>query len=92
MTPPAQRVQFILGQESQDVEHESHPVFSEMEELYVGEDGNMEWKETARWWCKSFTATFNGLFLHTPPPLFSIEMKKGQQANQVLSKMKNLMD
>ena len=48
MTPPAQRVQFILGQESQDVEHESHPVFSEMEELYVGEDGNMEWKETAR--------------------------------------------
>ena len=48
MTPPAQRVQFILGQESQDLEHESHPVFSEMEELYVGEDGNMEWKETAR--------------------------------------------
>ena len=48
VTPPAQRVQFILGQESQDVEHESHPVFSEMEELYVGEDGNMEWKETAR--------------------------------------------
>ena len=49
VTPPAQRVQFILGQESQDLEHESHPVFSEMEELYVGEDGNMEWKETARW-------------------------------------------
>ena len=48
VTPPAQRVQFILGQESQDLEHESHPVFSEMEELYVGEDGNMEWKETAR--------------------------------------------
>ena len=38
-----------MGQESQDLEHESHPVFSEMEELYVGEDGNMEWKETARW-------------------------------------------
>ena len=48
MTPPAQRVQFILGQEGQDMEHESHPVFSEMEELIVGEDGNMEWKETAR--------------------------------------------
>ena len=48
VTPPAQRVQFILGQESQDVEHETHPVFSEMEELIVGEDGNMEWKETAR--------------------------------------------
>jgi len=49
MTPPAQRVQFILGQEGQDVEHQSHPVFSEMEELFVGEDGDMEWKETARW-------------------------------------------
>ena len=61
MTPPAQRVQFILGQESQDVEHESHPVFSEMEELYVGEDGNMEWKETARWWIKSLLDEFYGL-------------------------------
>ena len=49
MTPPAQRVQFILGQEGQDVEHQSHPVFSEMEELFVGEDGDMEWKETARY-------------------------------------------
>jgi len=49
VTPPAQRVQFILGQEGQDVDHESHPVFSEMEELFVGEDGDMEWKETARW-------------------------------------------
>ena len=49
MTPPAQRVQFILGQESQDVDHQSHPVFSEMEELFVGEDGDMEWKETARY-------------------------------------------
>ena len=49
VTPPAQRVQFILGQEeSGDAGHESHPVFSEMEELFVGEDGNMEWKETAR--------------------------------------------
>eukprot|EP00092_Neocalanus_flemingeri_P011202 GFUD01012067.1.p1 GENE.GFUD01012067.1~~GFUD01012067.1.p1 ORF type:complete len:1158 (+),score=265.14 GFUD01012067.1:299-3772(+) len=49
VTPPAQRVQFILGQEGQDVDHETHPVFSEMEELFVGEDGDMEWKETARW-------------------------------------------
>jgi len=49
VTPPAQRVQFILGQESQDVDHQSHPVFSEMEELFIGEDGDMEWKETARW-------------------------------------------
>ena len=49
MTPPAQRVQFILGEEGrQEPGHETHPVFSEMEELFVGEDGNMEWKETAR--------------------------------------------
>ena len=49
MTPPAQRVQFILGEEGRQ-EHalETHPVFSEMEELFVGEDGDMEWKETAR--------------------------------------------
>ena len=50
VTPPAQRVQFILGEEGrQEPGHETHPVFSEMEELFVGEDGNMEWKETARW-------------------------------------------
>ena len=49
MTPPAQRVQFILGEEGRlEPGHETHPVFSEMEELFVGEDGNMEWKETAR--------------------------------------------
>ncbi|ENN75910.1 hypothetical protein YQE_07552, partial [Dendroctonus ponderosae] len=47
-TPPAQRVQFILGEDLGDDKHESHPLFSEMEELCVdGED--MEWKETARW-------------------------------------------
>jgi len=51
VTPPAQKVQFILGQsqETGAQEHESHPVFSEMEELFMGEDGDMEWKETARW-------------------------------------------
>ena len=49
MTPPAQRVQFILGEEGrQEPALETHPVFSEMEELFVGEDGDMEWKETAR--------------------------------------------
>lgn len=51
MTPPAQKVQFLLGQggEEGNVEHETHPVFSEMEELFMGEDGDLEWKETARW-------------------------------------------
>ncbi|KAG6799154.1 sodium-driven chloride bicarbonate exchanger-like isoform X17 [Apis mellifera caucasica] len=48
VTPPAQRVQFILGEEVGDDAHESHPLFSEMEEL-VKDGDEMEWKETARW-------------------------------------------
>ncbi|XP_062548275.1 electroneutral sodium bicarbonate exchanger 1 isoform X11 [Armigeres subalbatus] len=49
LTPPAQRVQFILGGEvGDDGNHESHPLFSEMEEL-VKEGDEMAWKETARW-------------------------------------------
>ncbi|CAH1130279.1 unnamed protein product [Ceutorhynchus assimilis] len=47
-TPPSQRVQFILGEDMGDAKHESHPLFSEMEELFVDGD-DMEWKETARW-------------------------------------------
>ncbi|CAG0893072.1 unnamed protein product [Darwinula stevensoni] len=46
-TPPSQRVQFILGEDEDDM-HESHPLFSEMEEL-IQEGGEMEWRETARW-------------------------------------------
>ncbi|XP_011500555.1 PREDICTED: electroneutral sodium bicarbonate exchanger 1 [Ceratosolen solmsi marchali] len=48
VTPPAQRVQFILGEDVGDDAHESHPLFSEMEEL-VKDGDEMEWKETARW-------------------------------------------
>ncbi|XP_037907925.1 electroneutral sodium bicarbonate exchanger 1 isoform X4 [Hermetia illucens] len=48
ITPPAQRVQFILGEDVDDGTHESHPLFSEMEEL-VKEGDDIEWKETARW-------------------------------------------
>ncbi|XP_031773764.1 LOW QUALITY PROTEIN: electroneutral sodium bicarbonate exchanger 1 [Apis florea] len=48
VTPPAQRVQFILGEEVGDDAHESHPLFSEMEEL-VKDGDEMEWKETHRW-------------------------------------------
>nr|CAD7569370.1 unnamed protein product [Timema californicum] len=48
VTPPAQRVQFILGEDANDGTHASHPLFSEMEEL-VHKGNNMEWKETARW-------------------------------------------
>lgn len=47
VTPPAQRVQFILGEDVDDGT-ESHPLFSEMEEL-VKEGDEIEWKETARW-------------------------------------------
>ncbi|XP_049870588.1 sodium bicarbonate cotransporter 3 isoform X1 [Pectinophora gossypiella] len=48
VTPPAQRVQFILGEDLDDATLESHPLFSEMEEL-VKEGDELEWKETARW-------------------------------------------
>ncbi|KAG8247290.1 Sodium bicarbonate cotransporter 3 [Homalodisca vitripennis] len=47
-TPPAQRVQFILGEDADDNTHEIHPLFSEMEELFRDEDC-LEWRETARW-------------------------------------------
>jgi hypothetical protein len=48
--PPSARVQFILGEEGEDDgTHESHPLFSEMEELqYNTEGGEAEWNETAR--------------------------------------------
>ncbi|XP_050362144.1 electroneutral sodium bicarbonate exchanger 1 isoform X4 [Nymphalis io] len=48
LTPPAQRVQFILGEDVDDTTLESHPLFSEMEEL-VRDGDELEWKETARW-------------------------------------------
>ncbi|XP_066906807.1 electroneutral sodium bicarbonate exchanger 1 isoform X4 [Halyomorpha halys] len=48
-TPPGQRVQFILGETGEDPERCSHPLFSEMEELVLGEGDVPEWKETARW-------------------------------------------
>ena len=48
VTPPAQRVQFILGEDHDEAGHEPHPLFSEMEELFLDDNGEMEWKETAR--------------------------------------------
>jgi hypothetical protein len=49
VTPPSQRVHFILGEDAGDDEsHESHPLFSEMEELVIGDGDVPEWKETAR--------------------------------------------
>lgn len=49
VTPPGERVQFILGEDDQDGSHEAHPVFSELEELVpIGDGSEFEWKETAR--------------------------------------------
>lgn len=48
ITPPAERVQFILGEDDADGLHESHPVFSELEEL-CGEGPDQQWRETARY-------------------------------------------
>lgn len=47
-TPPGRRVQFLLGKENEGLGHEPHPVFCEMEELYIHQNGEMEWRETAR--------------------------------------------
>ncbi|CAG7733770.1 unnamed protein product, partial [Allacma fusca] len=46
-TTPDQRIQFVLGEDADgDASHESHPIFSEMEEL-VQRGDYIEWKETA---------------------------------------------
>ncbi|XP_053386313.1 electrogenic sodium bicarbonate cotransporter 1-like isoform X3 [Mercenaria mercenaria] len=47
-TPPSQHVQFLLGEEEDDEEHRTHDLFCELGELFT-HDGEMEWKETARW-------------------------------------------
>jgi len=89
-TPPSQRVQFLLGQEDCDEDHMSHDIFCEMEELRpVGDDGDVEWKEIARWikfeedveeggerWSKPHVAT---LSLHS---LF--ELRKGILSGTVM--------
>eukprot|EP00095_Tigriopus_kingsejongensis_P007769 maker-scaffold154_size301342-snap-gene-2.21 protein:Tk07769 transcript:maker-scaffold154_size301342-snap-gene-2.21-mRNA-1 annotation:"sodium-driven chloride bicarbonate exchanger-like isoform x17" len=50
-TPPAEKVQFLLGTDNtfDDDAHEPHPLFAEMEELCLTQDGELAWKETARW-------------------------------------------
>ncbi|KAG1685793.1 Sodium-driven chloride bicarbonate exchanger [Nymphon striatum] len=48
VTPPSQRVKFILGEDGVIDGREAHPLFSEMEELCdTGDD--VEWREIARW-------------------------------------------
>lgn len=48
ITSPAQRIQFILGEDADNASQEPHPLFTEMEEL-VRNEHELEWKETARW-------------------------------------------
>ena len=48
VTPPAQRVQTLLGLDPTEQMHETHPIFSEMAELICDADGELEWHETAR--------------------------------------------
>ena len=49
-TPPSQRVAFLLGKdEADDEDRQTHEIFCEMEELRAyGDEGEKEWKETAR--------------------------------------------
>lgn len=55
-TPPGKRVQFILGSpEGEDEDHQMHDIFCEMDELRaVGDSGEMEWKEMARFYVYLF--------------------------------------
>jgi len=49
--PPSERVALILGrdEDDEDDDHHTHEIFCELEELRLpGEDGELEWKETAR--------------------------------------------
>ncbi|XP_071942562.1 electrogenic sodium bicarbonate cotransporter 1-like [Antedon mediterranea] len=51
----SERVHFLLGEgehygDDEEKEGPRHPIFSEMEELFYDENGQvLEWKETARW-------------------------------------------
>ncbi|XP_078123135.1 sodium bicarbonate cotransporter 3-like isoform X4 [Sander vitreus] len=69
---PSQRVQFILGTEDDDLEHVSHDLFTELDELSFRDGNASEWKETARWlkfeedvedggerWSKPYVATLS---------------------------------
>lgn len=100
MTPPAHRVQFILGEDIDDGTHETHPLFSEMEELV--KDGNeIEWKETARWikfeedveesdrWGKPHVAT---LSLHSLFELRSLLMNGTVMLDMEASNLEEIAD
>ena len=64
VTPASERVRFILGaiNEKDETEKTSstgkHELFTELEEFVTYDDGQEEWKETARWYVHSFLVYF----------------------------------
>lgn len=59
ITPPSERVQFILGEDAaQDGTHDAHPLFSELEEL-CGTPPDQQWRETARFVFLKFYLDFS---------------------------------
>ena len=46
---PSQRVQVILSAEDRDEDHIPHNLFTELDELALGDGDFQDWKETARW-------------------------------------------
>ena len=54
VAPASERVRFILGainekDENEKDNHDRHELFTELEEFVTYDDGEEEWKETARW-------------------------------------------
>ncbi|XP_061734789.1 sodium-driven chloride bicarbonate exchanger-like [Nerophis ophidion] len=69
---PSQRVHLLLGAEDEDEDHLPHHLFTEMDEIFVREGGQLEWRESARWlkfeedvedggerWSKPYVATLS---------------------------------
>lgn len=46
---PSQRVQFLLGCEDDDEEHIPHDLFTEMDEIFLKDGEDSDWRESARY-------------------------------------------
>ncbi|XP_065309256.1 electroneutral sodium bicarbonate exchanger 1 isoform X8 [Dermacentor albipictus] len=100
ITPPAERVHFILGEE-EDGLHEAHPLFSEME-ILCAEGDEMEWREAARWikfeedveeggdrWSKPHVSTIS---LHSLMELRSFILNGTVMLDMEASSLENIAD
>lgn len=100
VTPPAERVHFILGEE-EDGLHEAHPLFSEME-ILCAEGDEMEWREAARWikfeedveeggdrWSKPHVSTIS---LHSLMELRSFILNGTVMLDMEASSLENIAD